>query len=104
MCRDRWKNEGFRLLMGESQTRLGLVGFRRHLYICFCMCRRSRGGTRSSNRPCSLLQVRSWSLSWQMAIMRLDVVSFSVEDDDGGTADRVIICAALKHAGGGRRW
>jgi len=33
-----------------------------------------------------------------MAIVRLDVVSFSVEDDDGGTADRVIICAALKHA------
>jgi len=33
-----------------------------------------------------------------MVIVRLDVVSFSVEDDDGGTADRVIICAALKHA------
>jgi len=30
--------------------------------------------------------------------VRLDVVSFSVEDDDGGTADRVILCEALKHA------
>ena len=35
-----------------------------------------------------------------MAIVRLDIVSF--EDDDGGTADRVILCAALKHAVGAK--